>query len=257
MSKLVVFSFENGDLQNGFTVTARLSEEGDPQYMKFKGRLPAAPEIMELHRSWRLLYLALCQRLELNYRIEIEAGDITNVSEVEFKDLCQQLSDKINDWFNSEPFRPIERELRTQLDTLEEIRVIIETDDRLLQQLPLNLWNFCDDYPKAEIALSASEYRRTKRFLTEIPRDKVRILAIFGNSKGINLDPDRSILEELFEQAEIEFLVEPRLEVLNDYLWQDWDILFFAGHSSSQEQGSIQLNQTDSFTLDQLKNALK
>ena len=79
MSKLVVFSFESGDFQNGFAVTARLSEEGNPQYMKFKGKLPAAPEIVELYRNWRLLYLALCQRLELNPRIEIEAGDVTNV----------------------------------------------------------------------------------------------------------------------------------------------------------------------------------
>lgn len=40
-------------------------------------------------------------------------------------------------------------------------------------------------------------------------------------------------------------------------MWKEWDILFFAGHSSSNEKGRIQLNQTDSLTLDQLKYALK
>ncbi|PSB56723.1 hypothetical protein C7B79_31855 [Chroococcidiopsis cubana CCALA 043] len=258
MAKILRLSFENGDVQHGFTVTARLSEEGNPQYMQFKGRLPAAPEIIELYRKWQLLYLALCQRLELDCRIEIEAGDITHVSQVEFQDLCQQLSDKINNWFNSEPFRPIELELRTHLDPVEEIRVMIETDDRLLQRLPLNLWKFCGDYPKVEIALSPSEYRRTKKLPTKTTKAKVRILAIFGNSKGINLELDKSILEELSEQAEIEFLVDPRLEDLYDYLRQDWDILFFAGHSSSsEEQGLLHLNQTDSLTLNELKNALR
>ncbi|MGL5922498.1 CHASE2 domain-containing protein [Chroococcidiopsis sp.] len=258
MSKLVVLSLGNGDLHHGFsTVTAKLREEGDAHHKQFCGSLPAAPEIIELYRNWRLVYLALCQRLELNSRIEIEAGGITNVSEIEFRDLCQQLPGKINSWLNFEPFRHIERQLRTQLDPAEEIRVIIETNDRLLQQLPWHLWQFCEDYPKAEIALSGLEYKRKKRVSTKISKAKVRILAIFGNSKGIDLEPDRLILKQLSELAEIEFLVEPPLEDLHDCLRQNWDILFFAGHSSSQAQGSIQLNQTDSLTLDRLKYALR
>lgn len=258
MSKLVVLSLGNGDLHHGFsTVAAELREEGDTHpHMQRHGSLPAAPEIIELYRNWQLVYLALCQRLELNSRLEIEAGGTTNVSEIEFKDLCQQLSVQINVWLSSEPFRHIERQLRTQLDASEEIRVIIETNDRLLQQLPWHLWQFCEDYPKAEIALSGLEYKRKKRLLAKTLKAKVRILAIFGNSKGIDLKQDRLILEQL-SAAEVEFLEEPQLERLHDCLRQNWDILFFAGHSSSQEQGSIQLNQTDSLTLDRLKYALK
>jgi hypothetical protein len=52
--------------------------------------------------------------------------------------------------------------------------------------------------------------------------------------------------------------VEPQPEKLNDQLWEKgWDILFFAGHSSSQKKGQLQLNQTDSLTLEQLRYALK
>ena len=65
-------------------------------------------------------------------RIEIDSGDITNVSEVEFDDLCQQLADEINLWLNSDSFRQIDRQLRTQLSTGDEIRIIIETNDRAL-----------------------------------------------------------------------------------------------------------------------------
>ncbi|HEY9665575.1 MAG TPA: CHASE2 domain-containing protein, partial [Coleofasciculaceae cyanobacterium] len=112
--------------------------------------------------------------------------------------------------------------------------------------------------PLAEVALSASEYQQPNKLPKKIRIGKVRILAIFGNSIGIDISQDRTCLENFSAQVEIEYLVEPKLDQFNDQLWhQDWDILFFAGHSSSQEKGCLQLNQTDTITLDQLKYALK
>lgn len=258
MSKLVVLSLGNGDLHNGFAaVTAQLWESNNTFLGKIKeGSLPAAPKIAELYKYWQLLYSALYQRLDLSPRLEIDAGDVTNVSEVEFSDLCEQLSDTINVWLNSESFRHIDQQLRIQLNSSEEIRVIIETNDNLMRRLPWHLWNFFKHYPKAEVALSASEYKRPNKSLSK-KSTKVKILAILGNSKGINIKKDRAFLEQLSNQAEIKFLVEPQLEELNDQLWQQgWDILFFAGHSSSQGKGLIQLNETISLTLDKLKYAL-
>jgi CHASE2 domain-containing sensor protein len=256
MNKLVILSLGNSNLHSGFpAVTAQLLE-GDSAVTKSTGSLPAAPEIAELYKYWQLLYSALYQRLDLCPRIEIDAADVTNVSEVDFSDLCQRLSDRINIWLNSESFRHIDQQLRTQLDCSEEIRIIIETNDNLLRRLPWHLWNFFEHYPKAEVALSAPEYKRPHKSLIKTPGAKVRILAILGNGKGINLAKDRAFLEQLSEQAETKF-VEPQLEKLNDQLWeQGWDILFFAGHSSSQEKGLIQLDQTNSVTLDKLKYAL-
>jgi len=62
---------------------------------------------------------------------------------------------------NSESFRNIDQRLRTQLDSFDEIPSL-ETNDNLLRRLPWQLWNFFEHYPKAEVALSASEYGRTK-----------------------------------------------------------------------------------------------
>jgi CHASE2 domain-containing sensor protein len=236
--------------------------------MKFTASLPAAPEIPELYRNWQSLYWAFYQRLGLRIgneeteenddTFEIEEAYVTNVSEVDFKDSCQPLTSQINAWLHSTEFRKIEQQLRTQLKPSEEIRFIIETDDDLLRRLPWYLWNFFEDYPLAEVALSASDYQKPTKFPTTIRIDKIRILAIFGNNKGIDISQDRTCLENLSGQAEIECLVEPKLDQFNDQLWhQDWDILFFAGHSSSQEKGCLQLNQTDTITLDQLKYALK
>lgn len=258
MNKLVVLSLGNGDLHNGFpVVTAQFWESNNTYLGKITGSLPAAPEISELYKYWQLLYLALYQRLDLCPRIEIDTGDVTNVSEVEFSDLCQQLADRINIWLNSESFRHVDQQLRTQLDSSEEIRFIIETNDNLLRRLPWHLWNFFKYYPKAEVALSASEYKRANKLLPKTPSAKVRILAIFGDSKGIDIAKDRVFLEQLSKQAEIKFLVEPQLEKLNNQLWeQGWDILFFAGHSSSQEEGLIHLDGVNSLTLDKLRYAL-
>ncbi|MGH2413402.1 MAG: CHASE2 domain-containing protein, partial [Microcystaceae cyanobacterium] len=122
---------------------------------------------------------------------------------------------------------------------------------------PWHLWKFFEDYPKAEMALSTSEYQRANKSIAKLPRAKVRILAILGNSKGIDLRKDRAFLEQLSTHSEIKFLVEPQPEQLNNQLWQqNWDILFFAGHSHSQEKGVLQLNQKDRLTLDKLKYAL-
>lgn len=259
MNELVVLSLGNGDLRKGFeTITARLWEPGNPHPIQFTGSLPAAPDLIELYKHWQLLYSALYAERNLSLRIKISAADIKNVSKVEFSDLCQGLSNRINNWFSSESFRNIEQQLRTHLQRKAETRFIIETNDNLLRRLPWHLWKFFEDYPNAEIALSAPQYERVIKLATEPPGTKVKILAVLGNSKGIDIKKDRAFLEQLSAQAEVKFLVEPELKQLNDQLWEEgWDILFFAGHSSSREKGLIQLNRTDSLTLDQVRYALK
>ncbi|WP_016953798.1 CHAT domain-containing protein [Anabaena sp. PCC 7108] len=274
MSNLVVLNLGNGDFKNGFPeVTAYLWRAGELE-MKFTGSLPVILELKlpETYAHWQLLYRDLYQ--PFNWRVrgedddefEINEIDITNVAHTDFGQLCQQLKTEINQLLNSEQFRKIDQQLRTQLQADEEIQVVIETNNELLQRLPWHLWNFFNDYPKAEIALSSLEYRRPTKLLPKTPRDKVRILAIcgnpesrdsFGNSVKINIQEDLVSLREL-PDAELTVLVEPQLEELNRYLWEfSWDILFFAGHSSSQEKGRIKLNKTDYLTIDQLNYGLR
>ena len=75
----------------------------------------------------------------------------------------------------------------------------------------------------------------------------------------INIEADRSILKQL-PQAQTEFLPQPNRQQLNEYLWDEkgWQILFFAGHSqTTDDTGCIYINQTETLTIPQLKNALK
>ena len=257
MSKLVVLNLGKGDFYKGFPdVTVQLGLTNDHRAMEFSGSLPAAPEIPQLYRNWQILYSALYRYYGWSVRLEIEETDVTNFSELEFHDLCQQLSSKINTWLNSEQFRKIDQKLRTQLNPNEEICFMIATSDNLLRRIPWHLWDFFDDYPKAEVALSSLEPQRPNQIYTK--ENKVKMLAIFGNSKGIDISQDKRFLEKLSPPAKISFLVEPQRKELSNELWgKGWNILFFAGHSYSQETGVLQINQTTTITLDKLKHGLK
>ena len=267
MRYLVVLNLGNGDLQHGLpTVTAQLWDEDSPNPMQFTGSLPAAPELEALYQRWRMLYEALYSNMgwrssTRSLAFEVDEDDLTHISQTEFHQLCQDLQTALNRWLNVEAFRHIDRQLRTQLKPTAHIRFIIVANDTTLLRLPWCLWSFLDDYPKAEIALSVPEYLRSMKTATTKPRRKVKILAILGNHEGIDVASDQQMLQQL-PGAELKFLVEPNASTLNQQLWEPgWDVLFFAGHSSSQGNrqgtGSIAVNATESLTIAQLKFALR
>jgi CHASE2 domain-containing sensor protein len=255
VGKLVVLKIGEGTFEQGFPVTLQLGEDGKNPSLEITGKLPPIPEIPQYYSGWARNY----RRLGLRSRLEASPAQVTNVSKLEICcNAAQVLRDRLNDWLHSQPFCPIREKLLEQLMPSDEIRLIVQTENIWLRKLPWHLWDLCDRYSKIEIALSAPVFQLIKQ--EEPPHTKVRILAILGNSIGINTQADRLLLEQL-PDAEISFLVEPQRQELNEELWkQGWDILFFAGHSSSQangETGRIYLNQTDSLTIAQLRFALK
>ncbi|MCU0527741.1 MAG: CHASE2 domain-containing protein [Elainella sp. Prado103] len=260
MSHLVVINLGVGDLQNGCAhVTAQISLMGERYPIQYVGSLPPAPELEYLYHRWQLLYREYYrERGSATRAITIATSGITNFSEVEFSDLAQQVKEGLNRWLNSESFHAIDRKLSRAFDPDDEIRVIVETNDPLLRRLPWHLWNFFEDFPQAEVALSVAEYERITR-PTKTATGQVRILAILGNSDQIDLQFDRQVLESLPHAAPV-FLTQPSYAVLHERLWDShgWDILFFAGHSQTEENtGRIDINSTESLTLDQLRHALK
>ena len=255
MGKLVVLKLGEGSFEHGFPVTLQIGEEGKRPSLEITGKLPSTLEIPQFYTGWATSYRCL----GLRSRLEASKAQVTNVSKLEnCYNAARILGDRLNAWLHSDSFRLIREKLLEQLMPSEEIRLIIQTENCLLRRLPWHLWDLCDRYPKVEIALSAPIYEEIEQISS--PHPQVRILAILGNSAGINIQADRVLLEQL-PDAEIDFLVEPQCSQLTDELWkQGWDILFFAGHSSSQpnaETGRIYINQTDSLTIDQLRYALK
>ncbi len=216
MSKLVVLNLGKGNLKQGFSsVTASLWEDGNPIAMQFTGSLPAAPELWPLYKRWQLLYQLLYEALYpgsdwRNYAddledidIEIDEEDVTNVSSIDFSNLCDDLHKQINSWLKSEPFRHIDQKLRTKLNPDDEIRLILATEDNQVRRLPWHLWDFFEDYQKAVACSSILEVEQVK-LLHKNPGRRIRILAVLGNSQGIDVQQDRRILEQL-PGAEIVF----------------------------------------------------
>jgi CHASE2 domain-containing sensor protein len=255
VSKLIIIKLGEGSFESGFSVTLQMGEEAKHPSLEIVGKLPDRVEIPQYYHSWATSY----RQLGLRSRLEASSAQITNVSRLENCDKCaQQLRNSLNRWLASESFRPIREKLLERLMPAEPIRIIIQTENTILRRLPWHLWDLCDRYPQAEIALGAPIYDDPEQLNT--PHSQVRILAILGNSTGINTQVDRLLLEKL-PNSQINFLVEPQRQQLTEAIWQQgWDILFFAGHSSSQsnfEAGQIYINQTDSLTIDQLRYAIK
>ncbi len=255
VGKLVLLKLGDGSLDQGFPVVLQFGEEGHRPIVETVGRLPAALELRQAYKNWATAYRSLNQRL----RLEAETVQAPNVSRREdCHAAARALADCLNAWLYADSFRPIREKLLEQLMPSEQVRVILQTEDLEVRRLPWHLWDFCDRYPKTEIALSAAVYERVEA--VRATKLQVNVLAILGNSAGIDTHTDRQLLEQL-PGAKVSFLVEPTRQELTQELWrQNWDILFFAGHSGSFTEGNrgqIALNRSDTLSLDQLKYALK
>ncbi|UBF23750.1 CHASE2 domain-containing protein [Kovacikia minuta CCNUW1] len=255
MGKLVVLKLGEGSFERGFPATLQIGEDGARPSTEVIGKLPPHPELLQYYHQWQLAY----QGLGLRSRLSAPDQPITHVSiREDCEQAAQPLRDRFNLWLKAPSFREIREKWLEKLAPSDTIRVILQCEDFLLQKLPWHLWDLMERYPDAEIALSAPAYEQVTR--PEIATEKVSVLAILGNSKGIDTQADRVLLEQL-PTAEVRLLVEPSRQEVSDRLWeQPWDILFFAGHSSSQkngETGRIYINQTDSLTISELKFALR
>jgi CHASE2 domain-containing sensor protein len=264
MERLLVLNLGNGNSQTGLpSIIAQLWDEATAQPMQIAGSLPAMPELERLSQQWQTLYFALYAHLDWrrsqsrSFEFDLDDGDITHISQAEFESVCQQLQTYLNQWLNADGFGQIQRRIRTYLSPEDSIRIAIAATDPSLLQLPWHLWQLLEDYPDAEIALSPTEYAQSRQAHPSPKPERVKILAILGNSQGIDVEYDRRLLSEL-PHAEIELLIEPTSEQLQAQLWErQWDVLFFAGHSSSQGRGCIQINATETLTIDRLKYGLK
>jgi uncharacterized protein YjbI with pentapeptide repeats len=257
--KLVVIKIGDGDLlTTGYPVTLQIATEGAAPFIECTAKLAAAPELHILYSQWQSAYY---RTLQTSARLEIPDTQITNISRYNLLEECDEAAERfkqyLNYWLNSsESFRPIKEKLLEQLSPRETIRVIIQTEDRTLLKLPFQLWNFFDTYRYAESALFTATYNRIEA--PQIINNRVKILAILGDSTGIDVSKDQKILEQL-PNSEVTYLVEPQRKQINDELWQQpWDILFFAGHSyTKQEIGQININRNETLSINQLKNALQ
>lgn len=223
-----------GSFKIGFPVLLRIAEDGKPYHKELNASLPPDPELDRFYENLK--------------KQDFKAN---------LKDKYNPLNAKklLNDWLSSSQFLEKWHELKTDCTSQDIIRVILQTSDSDLAKLPWHLWNLFENYPLAEMAFSLSEYKIQPCYST---RTEVRILAILGNSQGI----DTTVDEREFKQLSLEpcFLPEKDQETIFRELRDEksWDILFFAGHSKTTDgEGILSINQTDTVKIEDLENAVK
>ncbi|NEQ37128.1 MAG: CHAT domain-containing protein [Okeania sp. SIO3I5] len=264
---LVIINFEGGNFETGFPVIrANIWSDNHPLPISFTGNLPANSEIPQLYQNWSQKYEQLReyhQNSGFLPRIKMKKQQTTNFSKKdiyqEIRELEKEWRSLLNNWLNEASFHKIEKALRTKFNPSDQVRLIIQSEDILMQRIPWHLWNFFSDYLFAETAIGLPEANRVEKL--DIAREKIRILAIFGNDKGINVEADKKYLSSLSSEAEVVDLVKPSRQELDEKLWDEkgWDIICFSGHSDSEADGStgyFYLGNETKMTVEELENSL-
>lgn len=251
--KIALIMLGAGSFESGFPDIKTLIWENNHSFpTEVAGFLPPEPKIYELYTRLQAIYQG-----GLALRLTAKGNAVTHGSKKEFQALACELEYRFQALLNSDSFRPIERKLYQTFNRTDPVQIIVQTEDAKVQRIPWHFCRFLDDYPHAEI--SFGKLASDKRVKPLPTRTRMRVLAILGNSCHIDVEADRQVLENLPE-IEVEFLVEPTREKLNEYFWdpQGWDILTFSGHSDSGDRsGLIYINETDALTIGDLNNALK
>ena len=264
MGKLVIINLVGGDFERGFAISLQIWTEGDNRkwIAEAKGKLPPARELLEHYKYWRLKYR---NHVSGNYsaRMSVTGGtDTTIISDI--KKASKQLKSSLNDWLKADyDFSPIREKLfQTLKDEAEEIRVIFDTDNSELERLPWHLWDdFFKRYHRAEVALSLPVNPSP---IATFTNNQVKVLAVFGRDTKINLQKDWAMLKKRLGEDSNAVLInvdKPSLENLCEQIEEHKpQILFFAGHSRSEESGEngfIDLNDEVSITIDDLDPELR
>lgn len=255
MGKLVVLELGDGSFEQGFPVTLEVGEEDAHASTSVLGKLPPDPEIPAAYDRWQALYRKL--QLPPSRAMGLPKDRQRHASPEDCNRAADELRDHMNAWLQADSFRIVREKWLQKLQSSDQVRVIIRGEDYRLQKLPWHLWDLLEEYPNAEVELGGyyDEVTDGQRSF----RRSVKILAILGHSQGIDVQADRKVLEQI-PDARVTFLVEPQSKDLTDQLWDtEWDILFFAGHSISQqacETGVIYINEQESLRISDLKRSL-
>ena len=253
---IVSLKIGEGSFNTGFYVTLKIAREGLPTESEISAGLPAAPQIPQQYDRWQTAYLGLSGTT----RLESNKAFISNYSRSENCDrAAAKLLASLNNWLDADSFRPLKERFLSRLNPADEMRILIQTENSQLQCLPWHLVDWFEAYTKAEIALSKPSYEKSKQKAANL-KSEIKILAIIGNSQGIDTSRDRQVLEEL-PNSSVTLLSDTNRQEITEQLWdwRGWDILFFAGHGNSDRHkrtGCIQINERDSLTSKELKYAL-
>ncbi|MDB9491033.1 CHAT domain-containing protein [Dolichospermum circinale CS-534/05] len=268
----LVLKVNSGGFNTGFS--GELLDDSSPATTEFT--FPASPEIPQLYKKWQ-------DGSRENTRLRLtSAGDARLTSHLKkCEEAKRALEDCSQKWFRDGNFYALSEKIKKKIpanETVVRINLVFshfdvnKDDNDILRRLPWQLWRDSldlSDTIKSTFALSGcalsecfSKSKKNSHDHGHVLKSPVKILAIFGSDEnGLNQQPEKEQFYKLKNNNGVRVQIEekPNRDRVNELLWHSkWDILFFSGHSSSQERtGTIQINDSDSLSLNDLKSALK
>ncbi|MGD1698461.1 ABC transporter substrate-binding protein [Dapis sp. BLCC M229] len=261
MHRQVVIKIEEGSFELGFPVSLEFWQDGSIIATERKcPQLPPNPDFPIVYDEWRKIYIELGGHRR---GIHIPDGQTTNISSLEG---CQNatltLESNVRNWLGQPIFGAITARIIGELQyrtTNESVRVIIDTSNPYLRKLSWDCWDLFEKsyfLPQAEFSLLSKHNRPT-----ETLEKPIHILAIFGSDEGgLKLQEDRELIENLNIHGASITSIPGRANSLTpqelfDTLWLgNWDIIFYAGHSSGQ---TIHVDHALNLSIDLLREALR
>lgn len=266
MDWLAVLKIVSGNFDQGFDINLQTFKDNRYLLVDKDARLPANPELKDLYERWYKLFHGLRGRYQTrNNNWQFESLP-THRSISEGSSACrfffESLEERMRDWLaNSleQGWREIRESMVTLLgNTDDEVRVIIKTNNSALWKLPWHIWDLIERKPNVEIAFSPLG--------TEIPgvtqtacSNKVRILAVLGNSDDIDIKQDEEEIQNLRDTSLTPLLQPSPQEIIQQlHSEEGWDIFFFAGHSETEgERGRIYINESQFLEIRNFRHALQ
>ncbi len=274
MGKVAILKVGSGNFEQGFDVLLQIKTDDNRLLTELEGQLPPNPGLEGCYISWQTRFRRLKGASQSSRRFntateeawEIDESFQSNSSTVDDFSRCQRLvrdvEKRMKKWLQSSTpqWQCIRECLRVEFAKgEEEIRLVIQTKNPRLWKLPWHVWDLLEEYhiglgyTLPGFSVNCTSLQRSSR------TNKVRILAVFGDKRNLNLKPDQDAIRKL-KGAEVTFLNQPRSTQFIKELRhpKGWDILFFAGHSKTEEStGRIYLSDKESLRLDEFKNTLK
>ncbi|WP_234489065.1 CHASE2 domain-containing protein [Oxynema sp. CENA135] len=244
------------------SLSVQIEQNGRLIFERSQARLAPNSELQMLYETWSEKFVTL--RHLRGWEIDEQLP--TNSSFKDDRDACLDLVRRteasLKNWLidgGNEHWRTVREELKSQFKIYShEFYLVIKTNDKLLWKLPWYAWDLLEQYPDVGIGFMLPDFQAPSGEAIA-DRERVRMLSILGNDRGLNLSPDREAIQGL-TNTDPHFLDKPSsrrvIEAIRDK--RGWDILFFAGHSESLgDRGRIYINERESLEVYEFKNALQ
>ncbi len=249
MSYSVVFRIIGGSFEQGYDIQAEIRH--DRKILRTEsGHLPPNLEIPRLYEeTFPAYYANWGSRSNWGERV-IQDGDGIVEYIKACTDTAKQLEQLFQTWMKYADLGKIHSGIAREIPHDSQPLFILEAPGNLtIQRLPWHNWEWLNkEYPGTEVVLSR------KAFPVEIEQKSLRILVILGSEENIDLKPDWAALKSNLQSiAELLLLKQPDFHQLCDQIRLGCDILFFAGHSHSNEKGGwIKINEHQTININDL-----